>query len=68
MSKNPSESSPSPSPETARAEEVVDAASRVISSFASRVWNEVAKTVALAREEAEDMVAEARSTSRGDQA
>jgi len=65
MNEEPTESSRSP--ETARAEEVVDAAGQLISTFASRLWNQMVKNAALAREEVEDMVAEARSMSRDQQ-
>lgn len=47
--------------DTARAEQAVDAAGRAVADFASQVWSRVMKGVALAREEAEDIVAEARS-------
>ena len=55
---------PSLSPEAARAEEVVDAAGRKIAGFVERLQVEVMRSVALAREEAEDIVAEARAMSQ----
>lgn len=52
------------SPEVARAEELVDRAGHAVGSWASRLGLEMMKTVALAREEAEDIWAEARSVNR----
>lgn len=57
----------SPSPETARAEEAVDAAGRAVMGFMERIRAQVMRNVALAREEAEDIVAEARSMSQSRQ-
>jgi len=47
--------------ELARAEEMVDSIGQAIGGFATRVGLEIMKGVALAREEAEDIWAEAES-------
>jgi hypothetical protein len=50
---------------TARAERIVDQVQQTASSFAEQAARGVAGTGALAREEAEDIWAEARSVRRG---
>ncbi len=52
-------------PELARAEELLDATLRQVSAWSSRIGREILKEVALAREEAEDIWAEAQVASRG---
>jgi hypothetical protein len=48
-------------PELARAEELIDRGSRNVAAWASRIGREVLKGAARAREEAEDILAEART-------
>lgn len=51
----------------ARAEEMVDSMGQAIAGFASRISLEVMRGVALAREEAEDIWAEAQSLAHSQQ-
>jgi hypothetical protein len=48
-------------PELARAEELIDRGAQSVATWASRIGREVLKGAARAREEAEDILAEARS-------
>jgi hypothetical protein len=53
-----------PSPDYTRAEEMVDQMGQVIGVYATRIGRSLLKTFALAREEAEDIWAEAEARSR----
>ncbi|HLJ66448.1 MAG TPA: hypothetical protein VKX16_03710 [Chloroflexota bacterium] len=52
------------SPELERAEELVDAATQTVVSYALRLGHSLVKAAALAREEADDIWAEAQELSR----
>lgn len=60
------DSAPLP-PEQARAEELLDQAGQTVGQWVARLSAEVVRGVALAREEAEDIVAEAQNIRRGQQ-
>lgn len=53
-------------PEVARAEELVDQLSQTVGTYVSKLGLEIIRRAALAREEAEDMWAEAQSIRRGE--
>lgn len=54
-------------PEVARAEELVDQATQTVAIYARRLGLDLLKRAALAREELEDIWAEAQSIHRGEQ-
>jgi cation-transporting ATPase I len=58
----------SSSPETARAEEIVDAATAKAGDWISRLSYQLMRGIARAREETEDIWAEAQSMTQTDQA
>ena len=51
--------------ETERAEEMVDQFTQTVAGYAARIGHQILKGAALAREEAEDIWAEAQSMRRG---
>jgi hypothetical protein len=53
-----------PSPDYARAEEMVDQMGQAIGVYATKLGHRILKGIALAREEAEDIWAEAQAKSR----